>query len=208
MMQMHTTHTLQSTAERHSSNGVEMSDNGVRGDDTNHIERNSNEVHTHDWQVTVDFKSEERIDEEQLFELMETYNAFGASAALAADGLGGSLTLTLSAGSPLEALTEIYVLQHESDILQESQVIGVEVLDWQEARRRNREPLYPQVVGYAEIAKLAHVSRQRAAQFSKILDFPKPVIETAQGKLYAKDAVLAWVSTRNTHAGRPKRAHA
>lgn len=157
-----------------------------------------------DWQVSIEFRNSERIFEEQLLELIEEYDEFGASAALDPDELGGSVTLTLSASTPLEALTELYVLQGRSEVLEHAEITGLEIVDWKTAQQRNREPLYPQVVGYAEIAQLAHVSRQRAAQFVKIESFPKPVIQTSQGKLYSRDAVVAWVHTRNTHAGRPK----
>ena len=68
----------------------------------------------------------------------------------------------------------------------------------------DREPLYPPVVGYAEIARMTGVTRQRAYAFPRIESFPKPVIETSQGPLYSEDAVRAWAQTRELRPGRPK----
>ena len=83
------------------------------------------------------------------------------------------------------------LLQADYDFLDEIQV-------------GNREPLYPPVVGYAEIARMTGVTRQRAYAFPRIDSFPKPVIETSQGPLYSEDAVRAWAQTRELRPGRPK----
>ncbi|GAA5203106.1 hypothetical protein GCM10025773_32100 [Microbacterium jejuense] len=55
-----------------------------------------------------------------------------------------------------------------------------------------------EVVGYAEIADMAQVSRQAARAWADNPTFPPAVIETAQGPLRAKDAVQAWLENRNT----------
>lgn len=157
-----------------------------------------------DWQVTVDFKTEERIDEEAVFDLIEEFADYGASAALSPDGLGGSLTISVSGESAMEALTQSLIMLADSTVLSGADVSGFEVTDWDEAVRRNREPLFPRVVGYAEIARMTGVSRQRAAKFPKIATFPKPVIETSQGPLYSEDAVAAWAADRKITVGRPK----
>ncbi len=83
-------------------------------------------------------------------------------------------------------------------------VTGLEAREWADAVARNREPLYPPVVGYAEIARMTGVTRQRAYAFPRIESFPKPVIETSQGPLYSEDAVRAWAQTRELRPGRPK----
>lgn len=65
-------------------------------------------------------------------------------------------------------------------------------------------PTIPDLVGYAEIAEIAGVSRSRARQFADLDGFPAPVVETAAGPLRLKSAVQAWVATRNTKPGRPR----
>ena len=65
-------------------------------------------------------------------------------------------------------------------------------------------PQWPEVVGYAEIADMAGVSRQRAHQLAHMPGFPPAVITTAQGPLMRKTAVAAWLATRDTRPGRRK----
>lgn len=77
---------------------------------------------------------------------------------------------------------------------------NLEVTEWGKTVEHLHDPLYPEVVGYAEIARLAGVTRQRARMFPKIVDFPKPVIETAQGALYTKSAIEAWLERRTRRA--------
>ena len=55
------------------------------------------------------------------------------------------------------------------------------------------QPLYPDVVGYSEIADMAGVSRQAARLWGSNPTFPPAVIETAQGPLRLKAAVQAWI---------------
>lgn len=51
-------------------------------------------------------------------------------------------------------------------------------------------PLFPEVVGYSEIADMAGVTRQRARKFATHAGFPSPVIKTAHGPLMAKLSML------------------
>lgn len=62
------------------------------------------------------------------------------------------------------------------------------------------------MVGYAEIAKAAGVSRQRIRQLAATAGFPAPVIKTAAGPLFPKAAAEQWARTRQPKAGRPKQA--
>lgn len=157
-----------------------------------------------DWQVTVEFKSPVRIEDDALFDVIDEFADHGASAALDPDGMGGSVTVSVTAGCGPDALSDALGMLSGSRTLPGVEVTGFEVTDWDEARRRNREPLFPRVVGYAEIARMTGVSRQRAAMFPKIASFPMPVIETSQGPLYSESAVAAWAATRRSATGRPK----
>lgn len=158
-----------------------------------------------DWQVTIDFHTDERLGDETLMDVMDEYNNHAASTSLSPDGKNGSLTMTVESTKPATALTMALNLLSESKTLTEYDVTGFEVVNWENAQKRNRESLFPKVVGYAEIARMAGVSRQRAYCFPKIASFPKPVIETAQGALYSEDAVKSWVENRRTCPGRPSR---
>ena len=159
-----------------------------------------------DWQVTVDFTTSIPIEEETLFDLIEEFAEHGASAALNPDGMGGSLTVSVTTASAMEAISVALVMFSDASTLNSADISGINVIEQDKARLLNREPLFPKVVGYAEIARMTGVSRQRAAMFPKIATFPKPVIETSQGPLYSEHAVAAWAAKRGVKAGRPKTA--
>ncbi|NMM93183.1 hypothetical protein [Bifidobacterium oedipodis] len=156
------------------------------------------------WQVTVDFKTEQGFDAEKAFDLMEEIGAYGASVAVNPNGDGGSVTLAVESGDAAKACSDALDLLAGTQSLPKHEVCAIAAAEWDEATRRNREPLYPKVVGYAEIARMADVSRQRAYKFPEIGSFPKPVIETSQGPLYSESAVEAWLANRIRKAGRPK----
>lgn len=82
---------------------------------------------------------------------------------------------------------------------------GVEVLPQETADLRAGFPSIPPLVGYAEIADMLGVSRQRAAQLAAEHDtFPQAVVTTAAGPLRVRSQVEAWGRNRNRKPGRPK----
>lgn len=145
-----------------------------------------------EWQVSLDFKA--RLDEDAAFDLMEALGRYGASVAVDPGHTGGGLTLAVDAPDGETALDKALTLLEKN--MPGATVTGLEAREWADAVARNREPLYPPVVGYAEIARMTGVTRQRAYAFPRIESFPKPVIETSQGPLYSEDAVRAWAQTR------------
>lgn len=157
------------------------------------------------WQAHVTFIG--HMDEDDAFTLMETLGRFGASVSIERDFTGGSVTLSVEAGSPIDAASEATRLVIEA-VPEPITVIGLEVITEDEADTRLAEPMFPEVVGFAEIGQIAGVSRQRARQLSAIPSFPRAVITTAQGPLYGRHAVERWLATRNTRPGRPAKATA
>lgn len=155
-----------------------------------------------DWQITVDFATTRTMSDERAFSLMEELGDHGASVAIDPDRRGGSITITVTAKDGMDALSAGLDAIAGASSAEGSTIRGFEVRDRGEAESRNREPLWPKVVGYAEIADIAGVSRQRAREFRRIGSFPKPVIETAQGPLYDEHAIRSWAATRNTATGR------
>ena len=153
-----------------------------------------------EWQVSLDFKA--RLDEDAAFDLMEALGRYGASVAVDPGHTGGGLTLAVDAPDGETALAKALTLLEKN--MPGATVTGLEAREWADAVARNREPLYPPVVGYAEIARMTGVTRQRAYAFPRIESFPKPVIETSQGPLYSEDAVRACAQTRELRPGRPK----
>jgi prophage regulatory protein len=50
----------------------------------------------------------------------------------------------------------------------------------------------PDLVGSAEIGSLFGVSRQRVDQITRSEGFPQPVAELASGRIWNREAVIAW----------------
>jgi hypothetical protein len=82
---------------------------------------------------------------------------------------------------------------------------GLEVLDTAEHHRRTEQPTVPPLVGFAEIAEMAGVSRQRAWQLADLTGFPPAVVETQSGPPRVRTQVEGWLSRWERKAGRPKR---
>lgn len=160
------------------------------------------------WQASVAFVSVHPFTEDAAFDTIDALLTHGAAMSVERDLTGGSVTLSVEAATPLDAATEAskLVIAAAEPHLGSVTVTGLEVLSEDAVDAELARPLFPEVVGYAEIADMAGVSRQRARQFSNISSFPKPVIETAQGPLMGKYAVERWLETRNTSGGRPRKA--
>jgi predicted DNA-binding transcriptional regulator AlpA len=56
------------------------------------------------------------------------------------------------------------------------------------------------LIGAHEIRGLLGVSRQRAYQLASRPDFPKPVAELAQGKIWDMGDVEEWITTHRTRS--------
>ena len=154
-----------------------------------------------DWQTSIEFRTP--INPDAALDIMDTLSEYGVAMTVNAGGDGGGITLTVKADNPRSALDKAADLFLRE--LPKAEIISFEVKSQEAAARENSEPLFPPVVGYAEIAGIAKVSRQRAREFRKIKSFPRPVISTSQGDLYSEAAVRAWAETRNRKAGRPRK---
>lgn len=164
------------------------------------------------WQARVTLTSGKPFTEDDAFDLIDALTNHSAAMSVARDLTGGTVTLSVEAQSPLIAATTATTLvaNAATPIIGEIEVFGLEVLTESAVDAELAQPLFPEVVGYAEIAEMAGVSRQRARQFAALDGFPIPVIETGQGPLMSKHAVERWLESRNTNTGRPRKepAHA
>ena len=152
------------------------------------------------WQVLIDFESDTKLSEEMAFDVSERLGEHGAVPSFELGGTQGSIVMCVDAEDVIEAARQ--GLEYTGQALPDCKLTpnNLEVTEWGKAVVHLHDPLYPEVVGYAEIARLAGVTRQRARMFPKIVDFPKPVIETAQGALYTKSAIEAWLERRTRKA--------
>lgn len=91
-----------------------------------------------------------------------------------------------------------------------TEILGVDAQTYEQLDEELRRPLFPEVVGYAEIAEMAGVTRQGARKYAADKDFPAPVIETKQGPLRSKAAVERFLDrktrSRKTRSRKAKAA--
>ena len=157
------------------------------------------------WHARLDWASTAPTTPDTLASLLDELTDHSPAGSLGHDGSSGSVMLALEAPSLDDALTQ--ALAAGRTALQQhvptGDVVGIEVRDGDALDRELEQPVFPDVVGYAEIAEIAGVSRQRARAFTKITGFPAPVIVSAQGPLMARAAVEGWLENRNTRPGRP-----
>ncbi|GAA5036933.1 hypothetical protein [Actinopolymorpha pittospori] len=84
--------------------------------------------------------------------------------------------------------------------------LGVEVLDEETFVARVAKPSIPALVGDAEIAEIADVSRQRAHELATLQGFPPAVVETLSGPLRVRSQVEEWLSKWKRKPERPRKA--
>lgn len=166
---------------------------------------------TQTWVVTTDLQLARPLSEDELVELVDQLVEHQAAVSLGRDAL---LSVTLDvksstyAGAAKAALTAVQTALPPGTLEGAAQAAlqQVKVQTIEDQERELREPTIPDLVGYAEIAEIAGVSRQRARAFEKVSGFPVAVVETAAGPLRVRSAVEEWAKTRNTKDGRRVRA--
>lgn len=160
------------------------------------------------WHVEVVFATKMPFELELSSEMMEQLEKYAAVVSPERDGSGGRIAMTVDGES-----TIMDAMKTASDAVRKAltpligavDIEGLEASAQEVFEKRLSEPVFPEVVGYSEIAELAGVSRQRARQFTVTRGFPSPLITTGQGPLMDRSAVLDWLAVRNTKAGRPKK---
>ena len=116
-----------------------------------------------------------------------------------------SATLTFDAGSLRQANTAALQLVEQAA---GCKAIAVSTSPTWLFDQRVLEPSIPELVGYAEIADMARVSRQRARQFADLSGFPVAVITTQAGPLRVRRSVEQWLAVRHPKPGRPAKVTA
>ncbi|NQX11356.1 hypothetical protein HQQ80_06950 [Microbacteriaceae bacterium VKM Ac-2855] len=150
------------------------------------------------WSATVSFDTARPFTEDEVDDLLNALVAYGAAIGVSRSLTSAAVSLTVDSLTPLSAVdtATTIVTTTASPIVGELVVTGVESLSEAALDAELLTPTFPEVVGYAEIAEMAGVSRQRARQFAGIAGFPVPVIETTQGPLMTKAAVASWLAAR------------
>jgi len=162
------------------------------------------------WHASLTFTVQHAYDSDTAFDLIDSLDDSGAAMSIANDYKGGSVTLTIESDTAVAAANAATnnLLEHAPASIGVIEITGIEILSEEAMDAYLDEPVFPEVVGYAEIAELGGFSRQRARQLADSEAFPPAVITTAQGPLYSKHAIDRWLESRNTKPGRPAKAHA
>ena len=156
-----------------------------------------------DWYVSIGFKSVEVLDADRAFDF--TGKLGGAPMSVERDGSGGNVSVYVTAKTLREALeTSAHRVKAAAEgTIGAIDIFRIEAMPEEDFDREVEWPLFPEVVGFAEIARLADVTRQSARDYAKGKSFPAPVIVTAQGPLFAKASVEAWLETRPNRRKEP-----
>lgn len=151
------------------------------------------------WHVVIGFDA--TLDQDAALDVAGDLAEHGAVASVSRTFDSGTVDLTVEASSALSASERGAALVTQALMRHGAQgvvVTGVEAQTEAALAASLATPVIPEVVGYAEIAQLAGVSRQRARQFAGIAGFPEPAIVTAQGPLMTKASVMEWLRNRHT----------
>ena len=146
------------------------------------------------WYISIGFRTSRPFSEDLAFDMSQRLEDYAAVMSMARDRKSGSVALTIDAKEWSTALdlahTAVIEVLEAADV--EATLTSVGAQNQDEFHAELNEPVYPQVVGFAEIARIAGVSRQLAEKES----FPHPVIKTSQGPLYNVHAVHRWLEAR------------
>lgn len=155
------------------------------------------------WHVRVTFV-QNGITPETMVGTLESLEELSPAGSVDLDGAGGEIGVFVDAATPMDAAADAARLVSTA-VGAGTTVVGVAATTEDEFLSAASRPQFPEVVGYAEIAEMAGVSRQRARAFAGSPGFPPAIVETRQGPLMARAAVEAWVERRNTRPGRPRK---
>lgn len=82
-------------------------------------------------------------------------------------------------------------------------VVRVEALTDEELDHRLQTPMFPKLVGVAEVAEMLGVSKQRVSELGRQESFPRPIISLASGPIWAEPAVAQFIEHWDRRPGRP-----
>lgn len=166
---------------------------------------------SHEWTVTVDYATEEPLDEEQLIALADlaAQHWDGTIAARGADGPGFLLildTLDIGVTAAVEHGTEAALkLAGELSLFGEN--AGAAATSPEVAAERATRPDTPELLAATDVALLLGVSRQRVHQLAtENPQFPAPYARLGSGPIWTRPAIEQFAQVWERRAGRPTKA--
>lgn len=144
------------------------------------------------WNVRVTYEQGDPVGEDQIGDVLEALEAHSAVASLR--DRTATVALFVDTDTVMEAIDEALRLVTDATAGTAGfVVVGIEAKTEEALHAEIAEPLFPPLVGYAEIADMLGVSRQRVYQLVRGKNFPAPMIETRQGPLMLEAAVKNWI---------------
>lgn len=162
-------------------------------------------MQTKPWYVDLDFIVSAQLDDDAAFDVLAALSEFSAQLSIRPDRKSGSLSLTVDA-TTAKAAADMAAdsLKPVSEFAGNVEIVQLDVMTEEVREAINETPSIPELVGYAEIADMAGVSRQRAREIAQRAGFPVAVVETAAGPLRVKAAVDRWIASWDRSPGRRK----
>lgn len=157
------------------------------------------------WYIDLDFTSSRKLEDEAAFDVLAALSEYSAQFSLHTDRNAGSLSATVDARNAKAAAEKAAdLLTQVSELIGDVEIVQLDVMTEEVREHINDSPSIPDLVGYAEIAEMARVSRQRAREIAQRPGFPVAVVETASGPLRVKAAVARWIESWDRSPGRRK----
>ncbi len=144
-----------------------------------------------EWTVTIEGRPAKVVDPEDVLDGLAEFSP----AVQYGNGLL-STTATKRANSPMEAYDFIYEALNPL-----TGKLVIELVEIKTTERQDRDleiQNLPELVGLAEIAEMAHTTRQRVFQMTANRGFPFPVMELRSGRLWNKSAVQSYLENRRS----------
>lgn len=160
------------------------------------------------WSASLDFLTAEPFTEDTAFDLLDALNDYGASVGMNPDYSGGSAVFFVDADNAVDAASKAVELLKEQPCTRDADIVSIHTQTEAHLDEELAQAAIPPLVGNAEIARMAGVSRQRATQIRKSPGFPKPAVTVRQGELYVKAAVEDWLERWERRAGLPPKERA
>lgn len=157
------------------------------------------------WYVDLTLQYQSLPDDDEFgFDVLASFAEFSVAGNLNKVKEQISLSLFIEEKSPLECLSVASKLIENDPKTSPAHIVEVELRTEEQRDEELSSPQIPELVSYAEIGEICNVSRQRGRSLAlEKEDFPRPLVETKQGPLYDKNAVIAWNSGRTRAPGRP-----
>lgn len=155
-----------------------------------------------EWNVYLEYAGE--VDEDALFDALESLESHSPSASIGDDRFG--VRLFMSASDPATAIQKAETKVARSlrskklsgYVLQKVEALTIEALA-SEAQVTN----FPRLVGVAEVAQMLDVTKQRVSQLMEGSRFPRPAAVLASTPVWLEQSIRAFASSWDRKPGRP-----